>query len=112
MTGTQRVIERAITETAVDVRDDVILELGLAATFAGRILAALTSAGAIGRPVPYGPYTDDDLAFDGSDCPARRDLTPRERDILCRLIRDAQRDQRYPDCAELREIADVITPRW
>jgi hypothetical protein len=112
MTGTQRVLERAITETAADVRDDVILELGLAATFAGRILAALTSAGAIGRPVPYVPCTEDDLAYDGSDCPPRRDLTPRERDIVCRLIRDAQRDQRHPDCADLQEIADVITPRW
>ncbi len=28
----------------------------------------------------------DDLAYDGSSGPQQRDLTPRERDILCRII--------------------------
>jgi hypothetical protein len=33
-------------------------------------------------------YTEDDLAYDGSSHPQRRRLTPRERDILCRVISD------------------------
>lgn len=111
MTGTQRIIERAITETAVEIGDDVVLERGLSGTFADRILAALTGAGAIGRPVRYGPCSEHDLAYDGSDGPARRELTPRERDILCRLIRDALHDQRCADHEDLPEIAHVIDPR-
>jgi len=111
MKGTYRVVERAVTETAVEVSDDIILESGLSGIFADRIIAALTMAGAIGRPVPYGPCSEDDLAYDGSDGPARRELTPRERDILCRLIRDALHDQRRADRADLLEIAHVIDPR-
>jgi hypothetical protein len=111
MTGTHRVVERAVTETAVEVSDDVILEGGLSATFADRVIVALTEAGAISRPVPWGPYGEDDLAYDGSDGPARRELSPRERDILCRLIRDALHDQHRADRADLLEIAHVIDPR-
>jgi hypothetical protein len=111
MTGTHRVIERAVTETAADIGDDIVLERGLSGTFADRIIAGLTGAGAISRPVPYGPCSEDDLAYDGSDGPARRDLTPRERDILCRLIRDSLHDQRRTDHEDLLEIAHVIDPR-
>jgi hypothetical protein len=111
LTGTRRVIERAVTETAVEVDDDIVLERGLSGTFADRMIAALAGARAIGRLVPYGPYSEDDLAYDGSDDPARRELTPRERDILCRLIRDALHDQRRADREDLLEIAHVIDPR-
>jgi hypothetical protein len=31
---------------------------------------------------------DDDLAYDGSNEPQARELTARERDILCRIISD------------------------
>jgi hypothetical protein len=111
MTGTHRVVERAVTETAVEVGDGIILEGGLSGTFADRIIVALTAARAISRPVPGGPYSEDDLAYDGSGGPARRELSPRERDILCRLIRDALHDQRRADRKDLLEIAHVIDPR-
>lgn len=31
---------------------------------------------------------DENLAYDGSDNPTKRELTARERDILCRVISD------------------------
>jgi hypothetical protein len=33
-------------------------------------------------------WTEDELAYNGQSHPMRRELTPRERDILCRLLRD------------------------
>lgn len=37
------------------------------------------------------PVSEDDLAYDGSNNPPKRDLTARERDILCRVISDVLR---------------------
>lgn len=34
---------------------------------------------------------DDDLAYDGSNRPQERDLTARERDVLCRILYDVLR---------------------
>jgi hypothetical protein len=34
------------------------------------------------------PYTEDELAYDGSQYRQRRALTPRERDIMCRILHD------------------------
>lgn len=33
-------------------------------------------------------YKEDELAYDGSSNPQRRELTPRERDIICRVLSD------------------------
>lgn len=33
-------------------------------------------------------YREEDLAYDGSSLPQRRELTPRERDIVCRVLSD------------------------
>lgn len=35
-----------------------------------------------------GNWTEDELAYDGSSEPMRRELTPRERDILTRILDD------------------------
>lgn len=31
-------------------------------------------------------WAEEDLAYDGSSQPQKRELTPRERDVLCRII--------------------------
>ena len=37
---------------------------------------------------------DDDLAYDGSNNPPKRNLTARERDILCRILTDVLHEYR------------------
>ena len=59
---------------------------------------------------------DEATAYDGgSKEPQRRDLTPNERDLLCRLIRHVSGDARFDsygiDMIRLLVIANVIDPR-
>ncbi len=60
-----------------------------------------------------GAWPDGDLAYDGSDAPPTRELTPRERDVLCRLISLAAYDPRYQheEIDRLLAIRAVIDPR-
>lgn len=53
------------------------------------------------------------LALDGSSEEQKRELTPRERDILCWVISRVERDPDYNDLgiAKLNEIRDIIDPR-
>lgn len=58
----------------------------------------------------------EDTAYDGrSRHRPRRALTPNERDLLCRLIRDVSGDPRYDsygiDMARLLIIRNVVDPR-
>lgn len=61
----------------------------------------------------FPPCDDDDLAYDGSDAPPRRDLTARERDVMCRIITLVLHDSQYAgeELDRLREIRYVIDPR-
>ncbi|MEQ7008369.1 hypothetical protein ABN028_19530 [Actinopolymorpha sp. B17G11] len=54
-----------------------------------------------------------DDAYDGSNAPQTRDLTARERDVLCRILNFVITDPRYryEDLARLAVIRDVIDPR-
>lgn len=58
---------------------------------------------------------DETAAYDGSRGPQRRELTPRERDIVCRLIRDVLFMGRAgaPKCEyeTLAGIFDALDPR-
>lgn len=62
---------------------------------------------------------EDDLAYDGSNAPQKRELTARERDILCRILSDCLVNpssyvvvRRYPnEIKTLQNIISAIDPR-
>lgn len=58
---------------------------------------------------------EEDLAYDGSSDPQKRELTPRERDILVRIIRTALVSKRmiiYPEEVDtLKNVIEAIDPR-
>ncbi len=60
-----------------------------------------------------GAWPGGDLAYDGSHAPPTRQLTPRERDVLCRLISLVAFDPRYQheEINRLLAVKDVINPR-
>lgn len=77
-------------------------------------------AGLLGDPGDrfYTPGTADPLdpaetAYDGSTQPPKRDLTARERDVLCRTLRHVLKDDRYrlEELYTLAAIRHVIDPR-
>jgi len=58
---------------------------------------------------------DDTLAYDGSNKPQKRELTARERDILCRLIYSTLRGRHFflsrSEFPIMREVLIVLDPR-
>lgn len=67
-----------------------------------------------GATKPAPKWTEDQLAYDGSAEPQKRELTPRERDILCRLLRDLKSGQAHAGLEELAlfdGMRDALTPR-
>lgn len=58
-------------------------------------------------------WPEGDLAYDGSNASPTRDLTARERDVLCRLISLVTRDPRYQheEVDRVLAIRRVIDPR-
>jgi hypothetical protein len=46
-------------------------------------------------------WTEDELAYNGDSHPMRRELTPRERDILYRLLRDLPSGRAHADIEEI-----------
>ncbi len=58
-------------------------------------------------------WPEGDLAYDGSNAPPTRELTARERDVLCRLISLVVRDPRYQheEVDRVLAIRAVIDPR-
>lgn len=59
-------------------------------------------------------WTEDQLAYNGESEPMARELTPRERDVLCRLLRDlpAGKANVYPEeLALFPDLARALSPR-
>jgi len=64
---------------------------------------------------------DDELAYDGSNYPQKRELTARERDIICRMMNEAIRIVRgysntpihvfVAETDTYQKIMDAIDPR-
>jgi hypothetical protein len=59
-------------------------------------------------------WAEDQLAYNGESEPMARELTPRERDVLCRLLRDlpAGKANVYPEeLALFPDLARALSPR-
>jgi hypothetical protein len=79
-----------------------------------RDLEAVIAREAAARYAPSpARWPEGDLAYDGSNAPPTRELTARERDVLCRLISLVVRDSRYQheEVDRVLAIRAVIDPR-
>lgn len=96
------------------VADIVAEALGVPTTLEGvTVESRLRTLIEAAKPESASKWTADQLAYDGSAEPQKRDLTPRERDILCRLLRrmPASLLEDVNEARLMREVRDVLTPR-